>query len=98
MCATVCRLTAPMGSIVDDLNEPARYDSVAAVFARIDIITIGASAGGVEALQVVASGLPADLRAAVFVVLHIGSGVNGSSVLPRILSRAGPLPAKHPID
>jgi two-component system chemotaxis response regulator CheB len=63
-----------------------------------NIIVIGASAGGVEALGVVAAGLPVDLPAAVFVVLHIGRGSNGLSYMPAILSRAGPLPAVHPED
>ncbi|GEM_PF-1106630 len=52
-----------------------------------DIIVIGASAGGVEALVQIARGLPADLRAAVFVVLHIP--VQAPSRLPEILSRSG---------
>lgn len=56
-----------------------------------DIIVIGASAGGAEALQVVAGGLPPDLQAAIFVVLHLPPA--GPSFLPEILSRAGPLPA-----
>src|SRR3982750_824213 len=63
-----------------------------------DILVIGTSAGGVEALKVVVAGLPADLPASVFVVLHIGSGINGQSFLPDILTRAGPLPAVRPID
>ena len=63
-----------------------------------DIVVIGASAGGVEALRTVAAGLPADLPAAVFVVLHIGRGSDGGSYLPEILSNAGPLPAVHPRD
>jgi two-component system chemotaxis response regulator CheB len=63
-----------------------------------DIIVIGASAGGVEALRTVAAGLPVDLPAAVFVVLHIGAGSDGRSYLPEILSRAGRLPAVHPRD
>jgi len=37
----------------------------------VDAIVIGASAGGVEALSVLLPALPAKLRAAVFIVLHL---------------------------
>jgi len=61
-----------------------------------DIIVIGASAGGVEAVSRLAAGLPADLPAAVFVVVHFPE--TSTSVLPQILSRSGPLPAHHAED
>jgi two-component system chemotaxis response regulator CheB len=56
-----------------------------------DLIVIGASAGGVEALGNVFSGLPRELPAAVVVVLHVLP--TGTSVLPSILERAGHMPA-----
>jgi two-component system chemotaxis response regulator CheB len=57
---------------------------------------IGASAGGVEALSTVVAQLPKDIDAAVFVVIHVPR--NAKSVLPRILQRAGELPAMHVLD
>src|SRR5262249_14312911 len=61
-----------------------------------DIIVIGASAGGVQALSNLVSDLPADLPAAVFIVLHIPS--NAPSWLPNILARESHLHVAHPID
>ena len=63
-----------------------------------DIIVIGGSAGAVEAIQTLAAGFTANLQAAVFVVLHIGNGLNGHSHLTEILCKAGPLPAKQAED
>ena len=60
-----------------------------------DIIVIGASAGGVGAISTLVAGLPRDLRASVFVVLHLS---RGRSVLPEILTRAGRLRALHAVD
>ncbi len=61
-----------------------------------DIVVIGGSAGGVEALRRICEGLPSDFPAAVFVVVHISP--NSRSIMPDLLSRAGKLPARHPKD
>ena len=58
--------------------------------AKCDIVVIGGSAGGVEALLRLAKALPGDLPAALFVVLHFHE--NHGTVLPQLLSHAGPLP------
>jgi two-component system, chemotaxis family, protein-glutamate methylesterase/glutaminase len=63
---------------------------------KLDIIAIGASAGGVEAVQQLAAQLPTALEAAVFVVIHIPPRVR--SILPAILSQSGPLPAVEATD
>ena len=47
------------------------------------IIVIGASAGGVEALQALVSALPRGLTASFFVVVHIPTSRPGA--LPKIL-------------
>jgi two-component system chemotaxis response regulator CheB len=51
-----------------------------------DIIVIGASSGGVEALRKLVPLLPADLPAAIFVVVHVLP--HGRSYLPDLLSRS----------
>lgn len=60
-----------------------------------DVIALGASAGGLEVLLNMASELPADLPASLFVALHSAPGFGSS--LPSLLSDRGPLPAVHPL-
>lgn len=61
-----------------------------------DIVVIGASAGGIDALKVLASGLPKNLKASIFVTVHIAP--YGDSILDEILDRAGPLRASKAKD
>jgi two-component system chemotaxis response regulator CheB len=61
-----------------------------------NVLLIGASAGGVEALRSLVAELPPDLPAAVLVVLHVPA--SGRSALPRILERSGTLPCEHAVD
>ncbi len=60
------------------------------------LVVVGASAGGIEALRELVAGLPADLPAAVLVVVHVPP--TGTSALPVILGRRGPLTARHAED
>src|SRR5213075_511554 len=59
------------------------------------IVVIGASRGGVNAMKSLASMLPANFPAPILLVLHVG---DLPSMLPAILSRAGPMPARHAVD
>jgi two-component system, chemotaxis family, protein-glutamate methylesterase/glutaminase len=66
------------------------------VSAHRDVVAVGASAGGVEALRALVAGLPDDYPGAVLVVLHVPR--DAPSALPRILDRSGPLPAHAAVD
>ncbi|MFO1039466.1 MAG: chemotaxis protein CheB [Geminicoccaceae bacterium] len=57
-----------------------------------DVIVIGASAGGLGALRKLLGGLPGNLPAAVFVVVHRGE--EEPSLLAELLDAVGPLPAE----
>jgi two-component system chemotaxis response regulator CheB len=61
-----------------------------------DIVVVGTSAGGVEALKKLVGGLPPDYAGSLFIVVHVNP--LGTSILPQILTRAGRLQARHPDD
>lgn len=61
-----------------------------------NLVVIGASAGGIEALRTLAQELPGDLAAAVLLVVHIPPHVR--SLLPEILGRSSKLPVRHAVD
>ena len=61
-----------------------------------DIIVVGASAGGIEALRVLIGALPADLSASLFIVVHTSSEAPG--MLADIFNRFGRLPATYATD
>ena len=61
-----------------------------------DIIVIGGSAGSIPPLKSLVSSLPADLPAAIFITVHVSA--ESPSLLPAILTRAGQIPAVHPLN
>jgi two-component system chemotaxis response regulator CheB len=60
------------------------------------VVVVGSSAGGIEALRELASGLPVDFPAPVCIVLHTSPEAPG--VVDSILSRSGPVPATNARD
>ncbi len=72
-------------------------DPLHAVLAeRIDVIAIGASAGGVEALGMLLPALPAQMRQAVLVVLHLPR--NRESALASLLAAQSAVPVTEAED
>jgi two-component system chemotaxis response regulator CheB len=56
-------------------------------------VVIGGSAGAFEPLRTLLSCLPANFPAPVLVTMHVPAGAQ--STLPKLLTAAGPLPARH---
>jgi two-component system, chemotaxis family, protein-glutamate methylesterase/glutaminase len=62
----------------------------------VDLVVVGASAGGVPALQQLVAGLPADLAVPVAIVLHVDP--RHRSLLTEILRRRATLPVETAED
>ena len=66
--------------------------------ARVNnIITVGASAGGLTAVSTLLATIPADIDAAVFIVIHLGRGANTNNVLT-LLRRKSKMKVVIPAD
>jgi len=61
-----------------------------------NIVVIGASAGGFEALKKFVAGIPKDFSAPIFIVWHMAPDVRG--VLPKVLNWHGVVPAEQAVD
>jgi len=61
-----------------------------------NIVVIGASAGGVEALQRLCASLPSDFPAAVLIAQHLSPSAR--SMLPQLIERVAAMPTGAPAD
>jgi two-component system chemotaxis response regulator CheB len=61
-----------------------------------NIVVIGTSAGGMEALKALVAQLPSNFSSPVFIVWHVAP--EHPSILPQILDRVCPLSVEHAID
>jgi two-component system, chemotaxis family, protein-glutamate methylesterase/glutaminase len=61
-----------------------------------NIIVIGASAGGFEALKMLISSLPPNIQASIFIVWHMSAEVKG--ILPKVLSNVNTIPASNAVE
>jgi two-component system chemotaxis response regulator CheB len=72
------------------------YKKLIGIMQTRDIIVIGASAGGFDALKELIAAIPKDLDVSIFIVWHIPS--SGTGVLPEVLNRLKSLYAAHGVD
>lgn len=90
-------MDAPGDSGGEPRDVPRRAPAApSAALSGTRLVVIGASAGGVEALQRLVRHVPRSFPAPIVVVLHLPP--TAVSHLPEILSRAGPLPARTARD
>lgn len=91
-------MTSETAAALTTIADPADADTAvrAVAVATRDIVTIGASAGGVETLRRLVGEFPENYKGAIFVVVHVYA--EARSELAAILSRAGPLPAVRAVD
>jgi two-component system chemotaxis response regulator CheB len=61
-----------------------------------NIVVIGASAGGFDAIKKLIAQLPEDFHASVFIVWHMSADVRG--ILPQMLNRVSKLHAAHAVN
>jgi two-component system chemotaxis response regulator CheB len=61
-----------------------------------DIVVIGASSGGIEAVKTILRGLPSDLAASIFITIH--THPTGGNFLAPILARVSSLPVRIALD
>ena len=79
----------------DKLSKSEIYDSHSAARSNLIVVGIGASAGGVEALERLFSAMPCDTGMAFVVVQHLSPDFE--SLMPQILSRKTEMPV-HTIE
>ncbi len=61
-----------------------------------DLVVVGASAGGIDALRQIIAGLSTASNLTLLVAIHRGPATPG--VLPQVIERAGALPASYAVD
>lgn len=78
------------------LLTPINLPYTPALLEKRNIIVIGASTGGFEAIKQLVAALPADLDAAIFIVWHMSPDMMG--ILPQVLTQQKTLPATNALD
>jgi len=83
------------GSAIEDVSRAEESDRDVSSQAR-DIVVIGASAGGLEAIKVLVTALPSTFSGSVFIVIHLAAGAQSTAA--KILDRASDIEVTAPAD